>query len=261
MMKRKLENRTALITGASRGIGRAIATRFAEEGADLIICARRVEPLEEGAIELRDLGVKVAVHVVDVSDQKSVREMIKHALQEFGQIDILVNNAGTQKAARFIDYTLDDFDRVIKVNLYGVFNVTQAVLPGMMERKKGKIVNVASTAGKWGSINQSAYNTSKHGVVGLTRCIGLEMVPYNINVNAICPGLVETDMSGPSSEEHAKALGISVEDFVKARMSRKPPPTVMKPEEIAYLALYLASDESNSMTCQSIAICGSHIMV
>lgn len=260
-MKRKLENRNALITGASRGIGQAIATRFAEEGGNLFICARTAGALEEAATEIRRLGGKVVSHVADVSDQKSVQGMVEYALKEFGQIDILVNNAGIAKFSRFIDYSLEDFDQTLKVNLYGVFLVTQAVLPGMMKHRKGKVINIASTAGKWGSINQSAYNASKHGVVGLTRCIALEMAPYNINVNAICPAIVETDMSLPFFEQHARILGISKEDLIKTLINKRALKRFLQPEEVAHLALYLASDESDGMTAQSISICGGLIMV
>ena len=254
--KRKLEKRNALITGGSRGIGRAIAYRFAEEGANLFICARHAGPLEETAAELRQLGGKVVTHVADVSDQKSVQEMAQYALGKLKQIDILVNNAGIYIGHPFLDYSLDEFDQIIKVNLYGVFLVTQAILPRMIERKKGKIINIASSAGKWGSRNQSAYNASKHGVVGLTRCLGLEMATFNINVNAICPADVEkTDMSIP--------LEGSKEGMLRRKkaLSVIPMQRFLQPEEVAHLALYLASDESNGMTAQSIAIGGGYIMV
>lgn len=260
-MKPKLEMRNALITGASRGIGRAIALRFAEEGANLFLCARTAGPLEETAAEIRKLGVKVATQVADVSDQKSVREMVQQALQAFGQIDILVNNAGVHIGSPFIEYSLEDFDRIIKVNLYGVFHVTQAVLPGMMARKKGKVVNIASTAGKWGSKDQSAYNASKHGIVGLTRCIALEMGPYNINVNAVCPALVETDMPKALFEDMPKKLGVSKEEFMKTLKSHNPLNRIFQPEEVAHLALFLASDEADGMTAQSISLCGGYLMI
>ena len=255
---RKLEKRNVLITGGSRGIGRAIAHRFAEEGANLFLCARRGGPLEEVVTELQPFGGKIATHVADVSDQRSVQEMVQHALNEFKQIDILVNNAGIYIPNRFVDYSLEEFDQVIKVNLYGVFLVTQAVLPGMIERKKGKVINIASTAGKIGTVNQSAYNASKHGVIGLTRCVGLEMAAFNINVNAICPSLVdETDMLKPFVEKQTKILRVSGEDLLKQVVSQVPMHRFVHPEEIANLALYLASDESDGMTAQSIAIdCG-----
>ena len=238
-----------------------MAVRFAEEGADLFIYARTEAPLRDAVAEITRLGGKAVPHVADVSDQKSAREMVQHALKEFGRIDILVNNAGIHKVSRFVDYSLEDFDQIMKVNLYGTFHVTQAVLPSMMARKKGEIVNIASTAGKWGGRNQSAYNASKHAVVGLTRCLALEMGPYDINVNAICPTIVETDMSLPFFEDHAKIRGCSKEDLIKTMKSHNALNRFPKPEEVAHLAVYLASDESDGMTAQSISLCGGYLMI
>ena len=257
----RLQDKIALITGGSRGIGLAMATRFAEEGADLFLCATNPDRLEEAASELRQLGGRVAWGPADVSDRQAVFNMVETALAEFGRIDILVNNAGAYQAARFVDYTPEDFDRIMKINLYGVFNVTQAVLPGMMERKKGKIVNIASTAGKWGSRNQSAYNASKHAVIGLTRCLGLEAAPLGINVNAICPALVESEMSAPMFAEHARMLGIPEDVLRQHLISQIPMQRLLKPGDVADLAVYLASEESNNVTCQSLAVCGGYTMI
>lgn len=262
MGKERLENLNALITGGSRGIGLAIAHRFAQEGANLFICGRNRESLEQCANELRQMGRKVFVHAADVTDPGSVREMVEHVLEEFKTVDVLVNNAGIQICRSFVDYTLEEFDQVIKTNVYGVFLVTQGVLPGMIERKKGKIINIASTAGKWGSRNQSAYNASKHAVVGLTRCLGLEVAPFNITVNAICPGAVAgTDMMEPFLEQQSKYYGIPKENLLGALLAQSPMRRLIQPEEVADLAVYLASDESAGMTCQSIALCTGYTMV
>ena len=228
--------------------GKATAKGFAAEGANIFLSARSGGPLEQISKEIREMGGKVATCIADVSDQKSVQEMVRHALKEFDRIDILVNNAGTYIPRRFLEYSLEEFDRVMKTNLYGVFHVTQAVLPGMIEQKKGKIINIASTAGKRGSKNQSAYNASKHGVVGLTRCLALEMAPFNINVNAICPAAVdETGMIEPLMEYLSKSSGLSKEEVRKDGLSRIPIGRFIKPEEIASSVLYLASDESNGI--------------
>jgi meso-butanediol dehydrogenase/(S,S)-butanediol dehydrogenase/diacetyl reductase len=259
--KGRLENRNALITGGSRGIGKAIARRFLEEGANLFLCARGESALKETAEELRQVGGKVVTHVADVSDQGSVEEMVRHALAEFGALDILVNNAGIMMSRRFVDYSFEEFDQVMKVNFYGVFHVTRAVLPSMMERKRGKIVNMASTAGKWGSMNQSAYNASKHAVVGLTRCLALEMAPFHINVNAICPAGVEGDEIDSLVEHWATQMGVSKEQARKNITSRSPIGRFIYPDEVAALAVYLASDESDAMTAQSLSLCGGYLMV
>jgi meso-butanediol dehydrogenase/(S,S)-butanediol dehydrogenase/diacetyl reductase len=260
-MKRRLENLNALITGGTKGIGRAIATRYAEEGANLFLCARSAGPLDNTSADLRKLGAKVVSHAADVSDQKSVKEMVQHAIKELGEIDILVNNAGYAKSSPFLDYSLEEFEQTIKVNLYGVFHVSQAVLPGMIKRKKGKVINIASTGGKWGSRNQSVYNASKHGVVGLTRCMALEMAPYKINVNAICPYTVETEMILPLLEKNAKLLEISSEEILKRLAAASPLGRIIQPADVAHLAVYLASEESDSMTAQSISVCGGYLMI
>ncbi len=244
--KGKLNNRVALITGAGRGIGRAIAVNFANEGADLFLCATRMETLQETQKLASASGRRIELYPVDIADRDAVQIMVKRALERFGQIDILVNNAGIYKRAAFIDYSYEDFDRVMKVNLYGPFHITQFVLKHMIERKQGKVINIASTAGKWASLGQSIYNISKHGLVGMTRCLGLEMGPYGINVNAICPGVVETDMLsqfGPPTPELTNAI--------KQRVALG---RLIQPEEVASLALYLASSESDGMTGQSILL-------
>jgi len=257
----RLENRNALITGGSRGIGKAISRRFVEEGANVFLCARGESALKETAEQLRQVGGKVSIHVADVSDQGSVERMVGHALAEFGVLDILVNNAGIMMSRRFMDYSFEEFDQVMKVNFYGLFHVTRAVLPSMMERKKGKIINMASTAGKWGSMNQSAYNASKHAVVGLTRCLALEMAPFQINVNAICPAGVEGDEIDSMVEHWANELKVTKEQARKSIASRSPIGRFVNPDEVAALAVYLASDESDAMTAQSLSLCGGYLMV
>lgn len=257
----KLKNRRALITGGSRGIGKAIARRFVEEGAGVFLCARGESALKETAEELRQMGGTVAIQAADVSDPGSVERLVGQVLAEFEVLDILVNNAGIMMPGRFMEYTFKEFDRIMKVNFYGVYHVTRAVLPAMMERKRGKIINIASTAGKWGSMNQSAYNTSKHAVVGLTRCLALEMAPFHINVNAICPAGVEGDEIESMVEHWARELKITKEQARKHITSRSPLGRFIHPDEVAALAVYLASDESEAMTAQSLSLCGGYLMV
>lgn len=257
----KLKNRRALITGGSRGIGKAIARRFVEEGAGVFLCARGESALKETAEELRQMGGTVAIQAADVSDPESVGRLVGQVLAEFEVLDILVNNAGIMMPGRFMEYTFEEFDRIMKVNFYGVYHITRAVLPSMMERKRGKIINIASTAGKWGSMNQSAYNTSKHAVVGLTRCLALEMAPFHINVNAICPAGVEGGEIESMVEHWAKELKITKEQARKNITSRSPLGRFIHPDEVAALAVYLASDESEAMTAQSLSLCGGYLMV
>ncbi len=256
----RLNGRTALITGASRGIGRAIALRFAEEGADLFLTATNAALLEDTRALAEAQGAQVTLHCADISQRDAVQSMVDAALQALGGIDILVNNAGVYKASRLVDYTAEDFDRIMQVNVYGVFHVLQRVLRHMQERQRGKVVNIASTAGKWGSMNQSAYNASKHAVVGLTRCAALEMGAHGITVNAICPGFVQTDML-ESFRAHGDLLGVPFEKVMEAGLARVPLKRFLQPREIADLAVYLGSAESDGMTGQTLLLDGGMLMV
>jgi NAD(P)-dependent dehydrogenase (short-subunit alcohol dehydrogenase family) len=256
----RLQGRTALITGASRGIGRAIALRFAEEGAALFLTATNRALLEETKALAEAQGAQVTLHVADLSRRDDAQAMVDAAIGALDQIDVLLNNAGVYKAARLVDTTAEDFDRVMQVNVYGVFHVMQRVLRHMQPRGRGKVVNIASTAGKWGSMNQSAYNASKHAVVGLTRCAALEMGAHGIHVNAICPGFVQTDMLA-EFRAHGDILGVPFEKVMETGLARVPLKRFLQPREIAELAVYLASAESDGMTGQSLLLDGGMLMV
>jgi NAD(P)-dependent dehydrogenase (short-subunit alcohol dehydrogenase family) len=256
----RLAGRKALITGASRGIGRAIAQRYAEQGADLFLVATQLEPLEQTRALALAQGVQAHVHCCDVSDRGAVQAMVAAAAAALGGIDVLVNNAGVYHAARLVDTAPEAFDRVMQVNVYGAFHVLQQVLRLMQAQRRGQVVNIASTAGKWGSMNQSAYNASKHALVGLTRCAALEMAPFDVNVNAICPGFVETDMLG-EFKAHADILGLPFETVLENGRNRVPLRRFLKPAEIADLAVYLGSDESRGMTGQSLLLDGGMVLV
>ncbi len=211
-MAGRLEGKRALVTGASRGIGLAIAQAFAREGATLALNARNAERLNQ---TVDDLSTSAGAYACDVTDRDAVFDMVKQ-IEADGPIDILVNNAGIHVARPFTEYTFEEFSSVIDANVYSVFHVTQAVLAGMQARQSGAIVNIASTAGRWGSRNQSAYNASKHAVMGITRCLALEMAPHGIRTNAICPWVVDTDMADSFIEGHAAATGMTREEFTNA---------------------------------------------
>ena len=260
MGKERLKGLNALITGASRGIGRAIALKYADEGADLFLAATKRENLENVATEISSLGRQVFTYELDVSDRKQAVQMVDQAILDLGRIDILINNAGVYKPARFVDYSPEDFDRIIQVNLYGAFHVLQLVVRNMIKEGTGSVINIASTAGKWGSMNQSAYNTSKHGLVGLTRCVALETAAAGLRVNAICPGFVETDLLN-ELKTHAEINGMSENEFLELAKSLVPMRRFMKSEEIADLAIFLGSDESSGMTGQSLLIDGGMVLV
>lgn len=259
-MTQRLNNKVALVTGASRGIGQAIAQAYAAQGAKLCLLATDATRL----VALKDsLGLAdgdVLVRPVDVRNREAVFQTVQAAEQHFGRIDVLVNNAGVYKSRPFLDYAPQDFQDLLDVNLMGVVNFMQACLPGMQARRSGSIVNIASTAGKWGSRNQSAYNVSKHAVVGLTRCVALEASPFNVTVNAICPGFVQTDMVENLKTQAAQSAGASVDAFMQAALSRVPLGRIITPEEIAAMAVYLGSADASGVTGQSMHIDGGMVL-
>jgi NAD(P)-dependent dehydrogenase (short-subunit alcohol dehydrogenase family) len=259
-MAHRLDQQVAIVTGASRGIGRAIAEAYAAEGARLCLVATDEARLNEVKDALGLPAERIMTVGLNVTDRDACFAAVEKVEQRFGRVDVLVNNAGVYRAKPFMDYVPQDFQDMLDVNLFGVLHFTQACLPGMQARQHGRIVNMASTAGKWGSRNQSAYNVSKHAVVGLTRCLALEASPYKVTVNAICPGFIQTDMVEELKAQVAKSSGISGEDMVKAALARVPLGRVLDPSEIASLAVYLGSAESRGMTGQSIHLDGGMVL-
>ena len=261
-MADRLTGQVAVVTGASRGIGRAIAEAYAREGAAVICAARSRDQLEEVTDGIEDAGGQAVAVACDISDDGQVADLVDRAEDAFGPVDTLVNNAGVYKPGRFLDYELEDFRHIMEVNWLGTVRVTQAFLPGMIEREHGRIINVASTAGKYGSLFQSPYNSSKHAVVGLTRCLALETAKQGIRVNAICPGFVDTDMiSGSAVSGFSEIMGIDEDQVVPAVLQRVPIGRMLEPEEVAELAVYVASPPADAMTGQALTISGGLILV
>ncbi len=259
-MSHRLANQVAIITGASRGIGRAIAQAYAAEGATLCLMATDTTRLDEVKDSLGLPAEQIMTVGVNVTDREACFRAVDAVLARFGRVDVLVNNAGVYRSKSFLEYSAQDFQDMLDVNLFGVLHFMQACLPSMQERKHGRIINMASTAGKWGSRNQSAYNVSKHAVVGITRCVALEASPYAVTVNAICPGFIQTDMVEALKTQVAQTTGVSPEDMVKAALTRVPLGRVLNPSEIAGLAVYLGSAESSGMTGQSIHVDGGMVL-
>ena len=255
-----LQDRVALVTGGSRGIGKAIARALAAHGAKVAICSRDAEAVHKAADEISPGGGRVLGFRADVAEKAEVRGLVRDIVTRWGQIHILVNNAGI--SAR-IPIDSDDDARwlqVLNVNVAGTYHVTREVLRHMPTHGGGRIINISSVLGRFGVPAYTAYCTAKHGIIGFTRALALEVAGRGITVNAICPGWVETDMAALGMRETAAALGLSPEAFREQAMAAVPIQRILEPKEIADLALYLASDASAGMTGQTINLCGGQIM-
>lgn len=255
-----LQDRVALVTGGSRGIGKAIARALAAHGAKVAVCSRDGEAARRAADEISPGGGRVLGFRANVADKTEVRGLVRDIVTRWGQIHILVNNAGIN--AR-IPIDSDDDGRwleVLSVNVLGAYYVTREALRHMPNHGGGRIINISSVLGRFGVPAYTAYCTAKHGIIGFTRALALELVERGITVNAICPGWVETEMAVLGMRETAEAMGISPEEFRKQAVANVPIQRMLEPKEIADLALYLASDASAGMTGQTINICGGQVM-
>ena len=259
----RLADRTAFITGGGRGIGRAVALAFAREGARVFVVARTTAEVERVAAEIRaELGERAATHAVcDVADPRSVEEAFAAAREFFGgPIDVLVNNAGVADSSKFTETSDEFWRRHLDINLTGTFYCMRAALPSMVEKAWGRVINVASVAGKTGAPYVAAYTASKHGVVGLTRSVALEVAAKGVTVNAVCPGYVDTDMTTRAVENIQAKTGRSAADALEAIKRMSPQQRLVTPEEVAALALLLASHDGRGITGQAINIDGGTIM-
>ncbi|MCA1594039.1 MAG: SDR family oxidoreductase [Acidobacteria bacterium] len=258
----RLAGRIALITGGGRGIGRAIALAFACEGAGVAVVARTAAEVERVAGEIKsECGVATMHAVCDVSDASSVESAFAAAREFFGRgPDILVSNAGIAESAPFVKTGDEMWQRHLAVNLSGTFYCMRAALPGMIERGWGRIINVASIAGKTGAPYIAAYAASKHGVLGLTRTAALEVATRGVTVNAVCPGFVETDMTWRGVENITAKTGKSAEEALDALKRMSPQQRLVTPEEVAALAVLLASEEGRGINGQAINVDGGTVL-
>lgn len=258
----KLENRIALITGGGRGIGRAIALAFAQEGARIVVAARTLAQVESVAQEITNqFHSKALPMACDVSDVTSVEAMFARTSEFFGRgPDILVNNAGIAESAP-IGKTDDElWNRHLAINLSGSFYCIRAALPGMAERGWGRIINMASIAGKTGAPYVAAYSASKHGLLGLTRSTALEVAAKGITSNAICPGYVDTEMTTRGIENITKKTGRSAAEAMEAIKKMSPQNRLVTAEEVAALAVLLASEAGGAINGQAINVDGGTVL-
>lgn len=245
-----IKGKVALVTGGSRGIGKEVAKKLASFGANLIInYTSREEAALETKKEIEDFGVKCMVVKCDVSKSEEVNLMVDDVIKEFGQIDILVNNAGITRDGLLMRMKEEDFDKVIDINLKGVFNCTKAVSKPMMKKKFGKIINMSSVVGIVGNPGQTNYCASKAGVIGFTKATAKELASRNININAIAPGFIDTDMTNVLSD-----------DLKNTMLKSIPKNEFGKPEDVANVVAFLASSMSRYVTGQVINVDGGMVM-
>ncbi len=244
-----LKNKVAFITGASRGIGKAIAVKFAENNADLILNATKIENLKEVENEIKEFGIEYLLLQGDVSNESHVKDMVKAANDKFKSIDILVNNAGITKDNLIFRIKENDWDSVLNVNLKGAFLMAKAIARGMLKKRYGKIINIASVVGEMGNQGQANYVSSKAGLIGLTKALAREFASRNINVNAVAPGFIDSEMT---KNAESKVLEQIKKDIPLARIG--------SPDEVASGVLFLASEMSDYITGHVLNINGGLYM-
>jgi NAD(P)-dependent dehydrogenase (short-subunit alcohol dehydrogenase family) len=255
-----LQNKIAVVTGAGRGIGSGIATVLAKHGANLVLTDRDVAGAEGIAAEIRKTGRKVLVLHHDVTSWESTKSVAENAIAEYGRIDILVTNAGVSKSVPFSELTAEEWDRVNDVNAKGVFLSCRAFVPHMVENKYGKIVNISSMVGKEAIPFFAHYCASKFAVIGLTQSMAKELAPHNINVNAVCPGVVRTPLWDPLLEQLSNNKKITRdqawEEFVNGIPFRRP----QSPEDIGEAVAFLASDRACNITASAANVSGGQMI-
>jgi 3-oxoacyl-[acyl-carrier protein] reductase len=240
-----LKDKVAIVTGAGQGIGRAIALKLAEKGADVVASDINIETATRTAKEVKALGCKALALKTDVSKRSEVEEMVTATLDEFGKIDILINNAGIARSGTLLKLTDEAWDEVLAVNLKSVFYTTRAVAVHMIEASYGKIVNISSVYGRTGTIGDSNYAASKAGIIGFTKSTARELARYDINVNAILPGMIDTPLLRGIPDHYLQPM---IRDIPLRRVGT--------PEDIGNVAAFLASDEGNYITGAAIEVTG-----
>ena len=255
----RLAGKTGIVTGPAKGMGQAISEMLAREGADLVLAGRDTAAIEDFAINVRAMGRKTEIVKTDVTDAEQVQAMVKRAIALFsGRIDILVNVAGVTGPIEtpVWDIKPEDFEMVLRANVYGTFLPIKYTLPHMIQRRSGKIVNIGGTSGLRGYRYRAAYSASKWAIRGITRTVALDVGDFNININAVCPGIVHTPRMDKLCEEKARKRGWTKEQVYQEYVDDMALKRVTEPEDVANAVLFLASDDSRQLTGHEIVVDG-----
>jgi NAD(P)-dependent dehydrogenase (short-subunit alcohol dehydrogenase family) len=255
-----LAGKRVVVTGAGRGIGHSIALALAQAGADVAVTARTASDLEQLVAEISGMGRKGLAVSCDVTSLEQVQSMAATAISGLGGVDILVNNAGNAGSHKFLNHPDDLWHRMLSVNLTSVYYVTKAFVPTLINQRGGRIITIASIASRVGGQYIAAYTAAKHGVLGLTRALAVELLPYNITANAICPGYVDTPMTEASISNITARTGMSEAQAREVLEKTSPQHRLIEPEEVAAIAVFLAQDSSKGITGQAINIDGGGVM-
>jgi NAD(P)-dependent dehydrogenase (short-subunit alcohol dehydrogenase family) len=256
-----LKGKVVLVTGASGGIGRAIALAFATQGSHVTVTGRTQATLETVAEEIRRTGVEAFSRICDVTQKAQVERLKQEISSRFGPVQVLVNNVGIAPAAGFLEMQDSLWEEVMRVNLTGTYNCCKVFLAEMMASKWGRIINIASTVAKVAYSRISAYVTSKHAVLGLTRALAVETAKFGVTVNAVCPGYVDTGLTRRNALLMARKRGKPLADSLELLASTSPQKRLIQPEEVAHLALMLASESTKGITGQAINVDGGAVMI
>jgi 3-hydroxybutyrate dehydrogenase len=254
-----LEKRGAVVTGGGRGIGAAVARALAEVGARVVVSARSTDQIESLAESLRQLGHKAWAVTCDVTDPDQVENLVQESTELLGSVDILINNAGIASSAPLKAISLEDWERIMAVNVTGPFLCTQAFIPAMIDAGWGRVVNVASVAGKVGQPYIAAYCASKHALIGFTRAVAAEMAAKGVTVNAVCPGYVDTPMTDESVANMTSKTSLSGPAAREYLENLSPQGRLMEPEEVAHLVVSLCSPLAKGITGQAVVLDGGSV--
>jgi NAD(P)-dependent dehydrogenase (short-subunit alcohol dehydrogenase family) len=257
---RRFPGQVVVITGAARGIGKACALRFAQEGANVACMDLLAEENGAAAAECAALGVETLALACDVTDPESVQSCIQSILERWGRIDALITAAGVYSGSPLAEVSLVQWQRLIDINLTGVFLCNQAVAPAMMEQGSGSIINISSMAGKTSWPSTAEYSASKTGVIGLTRSVAMELAPYGPTANAVCPGNTLTEMVRNVAAKQGELLGMTGEEWLEMRANDCPMNRLAEPWEIAGVCAFLACEDSRYITGQALEVDGGLVM-